>query len=263
MASEPTAEEIRQAVRQRYAAAAERARSARASCCSSQCSCGGPAPLYGAGELAGLPQAATQASLGCGNPLLLAALEPGQVVLDLGSGGGIDVLLAARVGPTGKVYGLDMTGEMLELARANARQAGVTNADFIQGQIEAIPLPDQAVDVVISNCVINLSTDKDAVLREAYRVLRPGGRFAVADVVVQGPPLSPSLRQNLALWSECVGGALTEDEYRAKLAAAGFTGVELVEAGAYNLEDYACCLPAELAGAKIVSALIKATRPAP
>jgi len=263
---QPTSDEIREAVRQRYAAEARRVQAGegRAACCSS------PGRIYDLSELENLPEAAAAASLGCGNPLLLAELKPGEVVLDLGSGGGIDVLLSARrVGPTGKAYGLDMTDEMLELARANARSAGATNVEFLKGQMEDIPLPDASVDVIISNCVINLSADKDRVLAEAYRVLRPGGRLAVADIVVQGGPLPEAVRQAMALWAECISGALSEDEYRAKLATAGFTGIDLQVLHEYTLEDVPpemrCCAPSGLElepGTRVVSAFVKAVKPA-
>jgi SAM-dependent methyltransferase len=227
---------IREAVRRRYAAAARQASEATAASC-----CGPAVPsccegaekgvisrdLYSGAEVEGIPEAAMLASLGCGNPTALAELGAGEVVLDLGSGGGIDVLLSAqRVGPRGKAYGIDMTDEMLELARRNQREAGIANAEFLKGTIEEVPLPDESVDVVISNCVINLSTDKDRVLREAYRVLRPGGRLAVSDMVFQGA-VPEAIRRDLEAWSGCVAGALHEDEYRAKLAAAGFTEIEL------------------------------------
>jgi SAM-dependent methyltransferase len=193
------------------------------------CGCGDPisSNLYDPGETDGLPAEAVAASLGCGNPTALLALEPGQTVLDLGSGGGIDVLLSARrVGPAGKVYGLDMTEDMLALARENQRKAGAGNVEFLEGTIEAIPLPDQSVDVIISNCVINLSIDKDAVFREAYRVLKPGGRFAVSDVVVRGE-VPPDVRRSMELWVGCIAGALEETDYAARLRAAGFTDVQL------------------------------------
>ena len=271
--------QIREVVREHYAEAARQVQQARrASCCSdvssSCCSDASSAEiakdLYDPATLREVPEAAAQASLGCGNPILLAELRPGEVVLDLGSGGGIDVLLSARrVGPEGKAYGLDMTDEMLQLARANARQAGVTNVEFLKGQIEAIPLPDQSVDVIISNCVINLSPDKDAVLTEAFRVLKPGGRFAVADIVVQGGTLSPSVRQLLALWAGCVAGALGEDEYRRKLAAAGFVDIGIEVLKRYSAADVpesaCCCAPPDLQldrGTSIVSAFIRATKPA-
>jgi SAM-dependent methyltransferase len=229
---------IREAVRRRYAAAARRIEEAgRASCCGpaesgpSCCDAGEKSvitsDIYTADEVGEVPEAAAQASLGCGNPTALAELKAGEVVLDLGSGGGIDVLLSARrVGPTGKAYGVDMTDEMLELARRNQREAGVENAEFLRGTIENVPLPDASVDVVISNCVINLSTDKDRVLAEAFRVLRPGGRFAVSDIVFRGR-VPEAVRRSIEAWSGCVAGALHEDEYRAKLAAAGFADAEV------------------------------------
>jgi SAM-dependent methyltransferase len=193
--------------------------------------------LYSDAETGELPPDAVAASLGCGNPTALLALEPGQTVLDLGSGGGIDVLLTARrVGATGKVYGLDMTDEMLALARENQRKAGATNVEFLKGAIEAIPLPANSVDVIISNCVINLSTDKDAVLREAFRVLKPGGRFAVSDVVVRGD-VPAEVRRSMELWVGCIAGALRDDEYTAKLQAAGFSNIEVEPWRVYKVED--------------------------
>ncbi len=227
--------------------------------------------LYGDDQKAGLPNEAVSASLGCGNPTALIELKPGQTVLDLGSGGGIDVLLSARrVGPTGKVYGLDMTDEMLALARANQQKAGVTNVEFLKGEIESIPLPDQSVDVVISNCVINLSTDKDRVLREAFRVLKPGGRFAVSDVVVRGP-VPDEIRRNVELWIGCVAGALQETDYRARLEAAGFSDVSVDPWRVYDVKDASQFLAdagidpatiAEQASGKFASAFVRATRPA-
>jgi SAM-dependent methyltransferase len=209
-------------------------------------------------------------SLGCGNPTALIDLQPGQTVLDLGSGGGIDVLLSAkRVGPTGKVYGLDMTDEMLALARENQRKAGASNVEFLKGTIEAIPLPDQSVDVIISNCVINLSEDKDAVLREAFRVLKPGGRFAVSDVVIRGEVPS-EIRRSMELWVGCVAGALTENDYASKLTAAGFESVELEPWRVYRVEDARAFLTqsgidvdriAPHVDGKIASAFIRARRP--
>src|SRR5262245_425726 len=193
--------------------------------------------LYDTGQTAGLPDEALLASLGCGNPTALAELHDGETVLDLGSGGGIDVLLSAkRVGPSGKAYGLDMTDEMLALARENQRKAGVNNVEFLKGEIEAIPLPDNSVDVIISNCVINLSADKDRVFAEAFRVLRPGGRFAVSDVVVRGE-VPPQIRRSVELWIGCVAGALEESEYRAKLGKAGFEAVDLEPTRIYRAED--------------------------
>jgi SAM-dependent methyltransferase len=226
-------DEIRANVRDRYAAAA---RTASGCCGPASCGCGDEetpasasfgAPLYDAGQIADLPAAAARASLGCGNPTILASLAPGQVVLDLGSGGGIDVLLSAkRVGPTGKAYGLDMTPEMIDLARRNIAEAGVTNAEILEGTLEAIPLPDQSVDVIISNCVINLSPDKGQALREAARVLRPGGRFAVSDVVLT-QPLPEQAQQVVELWAGCITGALTVDDYQRLLTDAGFVDVDV------------------------------------
>jgi arsenite methyltransferase len=230
--------DIRDAVRARYGAAALRVVGGGTSCCGS--GSGGrdviTADLYGP-ETADLPPEALAASLGCGNPTALAELRPGEVVLDLGSGGGIDVLLSARrVGPTGKAYGLDMTDEMLALARENQRRAGVTNVEFLKGEIEHVPLPDGAVDVIISNCVINLSADKDAVLAEAFRVLAPGGRLAVSDVVVRGD-VPAAIRRSMELWIGCVAGALEESDYRARLEATGFAEVDIEPTRVYRAED--------------------------
>jgi len=269
MSDETSANEIREAVRQRYAGAAREAQSQRRASCG--CDSGpniSEAQIYDISQLEDLPAGAVLASLGCGNPTLLAELKVGETVLDLGSGGGIDVLLSARrVGPTGKAYGLDMTDEMLELARSNAKQAGATNVEFLKGQIESIPLPDESVDVIISNCVINLSADKDAVLREAFRVLKPGGRLAVADIVVQGGPLPEPIQKMLALWAGCVAGALTEDDYRSKLALAGFTGIDLEVLKAYDTadvpEEVMCCVPEGLSlpeGTRVISAFVRATK---
>src|SRR5512140_1914442 len=245
--------DIKETVKARYADAARQVLSAKtASCCapapkSSCCSAADAVDpisvnLYTPGETAGIPEEAVLASLGCGNPTALAELRPGEVVLDLGSGGGIDVLLSARrVGPTGKAYGLDMTDEMLELARQNQRKAGVTNVEFLKGEIEHIPLPDNSVDVIISNCVINLSADKGQVLREAFRVLKPGGRFAVSDVVVRGE-IPDAVRRNMELWVGCVAGALEEMEYRDLLADAGFRRVEIEPTRIYRGEDAAAFL---------------------
>jgi len=230
-------------VRERYGEAARRAAAGgRASCgCGTSGGDCGPDPittdLYDAAETAFIPEGAVLASLGCGNPTALAQLHPGDVVLDLGSGGGIDVLLSARrVGPSGKVYGLDMTDDMLELARANQRKAGIDNVEFLKGEIEHIPLPDASVDVIISNCVINLSADKGRVLAEAFRVLRPGGRFAVSDVVVKGD-LPPEVRRSMELWVGCIAGALEEGEFRRLLVEQGFTGVDIEPTRVYRIED--------------------------
>jgi SAM-dependent methyltransferase len=234
--------DIQQAVREKYGAIAASVThtSTNTGCCGPvACGCGDPisSNLYSDAETSGLPADAVTASLGCGNPTALLALEPGQTVLDLGSGGGIDVLLSARrVGPTGKAYGLDMTDEMLNLARENQRKAGVTNVEFVKGEIEAIPLPENSVDVIISNCVINLSADKDRVLAEAFRVLKPGGRFAVSDVVVRGE-VPDVIRRSVELWIGCVAGALEEGEYRAKLGKAGFEAVDVEPTRIYRMED--------------------------
>jgi ubiquinone/menaquinone biosynthesis C-methylase UbiE len=239
-----TTDEIREAVRERYAAAARSVGTSSAGCCGgpaeTSCGCGTSAlsaeesevfgaELYSGEDREALPDAAKLASLGCGNPTAVAELREGETVLDLGSGGGIDVLLSARrVGPAGKAYGIDMTDEMLELARANQRDAGIENVEFLKGTIEDIPLPDATVDVIISNCVINLSGDKPDVLREAARVLRPGGRFAVTDVIAD-PDMDEHTRRDMAQWTGCIAGALTEDEFRTYLAAAGFEDAEIVE----------------------------------
>jgi arsenite methyltransferase len=234
--------DIHQAVREKYGAIATAVTNAWSNsgrCGPTACGCGDPitSNLYSDAETGGLPADAVTASLGCGNPTSLLTFEPGETVLDLGSGGGIDVLLSAkRVGPTGKVYGVDMTDEMLALARENQRKAGVTNVEFLKGTIEAIPLPNNSVDVIISNCVINLSNDKDAVLREAFRVLKPGGRFAVSDVVVRGD-VPADVRLSMELWVGCIAGALQETEYIAKLRAAGFTDVEVEPWRVYHVDD--------------------------
>jgi SAM-dependent methyltransferase len=231
-------EALKEAVKEKYGEAARQARSGRASCCGG--SGGGDvitSNLYADAETSGLPDEALNASLGCGNPTALADLNPGDIVLDLGSGGGIDVLLSARrVGPTGKAYGLDMTGEMLALARDNQRKTGVQNVEFLRGEIENIPLPDGSVDVIISNCVINLSSDKDRVLREAFRVLKPGGRFAVSDVVVRGP-VPAEIRRSVELWIGCVAGALEESAYREKLEHAGFVDIGVEPWRVYDVES--------------------------
>jgi len=233
--------EIKQVVKERYAQAAQRVTTG-SSCCgtaSAQAGCGDPitSNLYDASQAGQIPEQALLASLGCGNPTALAELKPGETVLDLGSGGGIDVLLSARrVGPAGKAYGLDMTDEMLALANENKRRAGLNNVEFLKGEIEHIPLPDNSVDVIISNCVINLSADKDRVLREAFRVLKPGGRFAVSDVVTRGEML-PEIRRSVLLWVGCIAGALEETDYRQKLAAAGFEQIEVEPTRIYRMED--------------------------
>lgn len=266
--------DIRQTVQEKYGAVAASVRKGEKSCCGpSSCGCNDPitSNLYSEGQVDGLPDEAVLASLGCGNPTALAQLNPGDVVLDLGSGGGIDVLLSAkRVGPAGKAYGLDMTDEMLALARENQQKAGATNVEFLKGTIEAIPLPDQSVDVVISNCVINLSTDKDAVLREAFRVLRPGGRLAVSDVVVRGE-VPDDVRRNMELWVGCIAGALEERDYAARLQRAGFTDVSVEPWRVYDIEDARGFLAnagvdvdARMATAAgtFASAFVRATKPA-
>jgi arsenite methyltransferase len=270
-----TTTDLKQAVRERYGKAAVQAKSAGgANCCGTGPSCCDPitSNLYHAEQAGQVPEAALQASLGCGNPTALAELKAGEVVLDLGSGGGIDVILSARrVGPTGKAYGLDMTDEMLALAEENRRKAGLANVEFLKGEIEAIPLPDSAVDVVISNCVINLSGDKDQVLREAFRVLKPGGRFAVSDVVVRGDDIPPEIRRSIELWVGCVAGALSEAEYRSKLARAGFVDISIEVTRVYSAEDARTFIQAagleveavaRAANGKFVSAFVRATKPA-
>ena len=270
-------ENLTETVRERYAEAARRVtRGEAASCCGTATSseaCCDPITSnhYGDADAAVLPDTALKASLGCGNPTALAQLNAGDTVLDLGSGGGIDVILSARrVGPTGKAYGLDMTDEMLALAQENKRKAGVTNVEFLKGQIEQVPLPGNTVDVIISNCVINLSGDKDRVLREAFRVLKPGGRFAVSDVVIRGE-VPEEVRRSMELWVGCVAGALTEDEYRAKLGAAGFADVELEWTRVYDVEDARAFLAesgldvdaiAPLVKGKVASAFVRARKPA-
>lgn len=232
---------IKDAVQTKYGAVAQRVISGEtSSCCGSTCGTNvDPITrnLYDTAQTNILPEDAVKASLGCGNPTALAQLNPGEIVLDLGSGGGIDVLLSARrVGPSGKAYGLDMTDEMLALARANQKKAGIENVEFLKGEIESVPLPDNSVDVIISNCVINLSANKDRVLQEAFRVLKPGGRFAVSDVVVRGE-VPEQVRQNMLLWVGCIAGALEEDEYRTKLSAAGFEKIEVEPTRIYQIED--------------------------
>lgn len=231
--------DIKKAVQEKYAEAASRAAAGGNCCCGGSPASADPitSNLYDAAQAGEIPKEALLASLGCGNPTALANLHPGEVVLDLGSGGGIDVLLSAkRVAPGGKAYGLDMTDEMLALANENKRKAGIDNAEFLKGEIEQIPLPDNSVDVVISNCVINLSADKARVLHEAFRVLKPGGRFAVSDVVTRGE-IPPQVRNNVLLWIGCVAGALEENEYRSKLESAGFEHVEIEPTRIYRIED--------------------------
>lgn len=240
-------QDLKTTVRDHYAQAARRVRSASGTSCCGPASCGCSSPdedpisrgLYDAAETRDLPADAVAASLGCGNPTALATLERGETVLDLGSGGGIDVLLSAkRVGPSGKAYGLDMTDEMLALARDNQRKAGVTNVEFLKGEIESIPLPDNSVDVIISNCVINLSGDKDRVLAEAFRVLKPGGRFAVSDIVRRAAARIPAeVQKNLELWAGCIAGALSDREYTDKLSRAGFTSVSVEPTRVYDADD--------------------------
>jgi arsenite methyltransferase len=231
---------VREVVKEKYGQAALRVKSGGSSCCGATASIGQCDPittnLYDATQAGEIPEEALLASFGCGNPTALAKLGPGEIVLDLGSGGGIDVLLSAkRVGPTGKAYGLDMTDEMLALANENKRKAGIANVEFLKGEIENIPLPDSSVDVIISNCVINLSGDKDRVLREAFRVLKPGGRFAVSDVVTRGEML-PEIRRSVLAWVGCIAGALEENDYRNKLAAAGFEQIEVEATRVYRAE---------------------------
>jgi arsenite methyltransferase len=233
--------DIKEVVKQKYGQAALRVQAGGSSCCGATAATGCADPitsnLYDASQAGQIPEEALLGSLGCGNPTALAQLKPGEIVLDLGSGGGIDVLLSARrVGHTGKAYGLDMTDEMLVLANENKRKAGVENVEFLKGEIEHIPLPANSVDVIISNCVINLSADKSRVLREAFRVLKPGGRLAVSDVVTRGEIL-PEIRQNVLLWVGCVAGALDENDYRGKLASAGFEQVDVEPTRIYRVED--------------------------
>jgi ubiquinone/menaquinone biosynthesis C-methylase UbiE len=268
---------IKEIVREKYGQAALRAESGGSSCCGAAPASGAACDpitsnLYDSTQKEQVPEKAIRASLGCGNPTALAKLNVGDVVLDLGSGGGIDVLLSARrVGLTGKAYGLDMTDEMLALANENKRKAGAENVEFLKGEIEHIPLPDNSVDVIISNCVINLSADKDAVLREAFRVLKPGGRFAVSDVVTRGE-ISPQIRQSMLLWVGCVAGALEESEYRDKLGAAGFERIEVEPTRIYRVEDAREFLSkkgldvdglAPQIDGKFLSAFVRASKPMP
>jgi SAM-dependent methyltransferase len=270
-------ENIKQIVQEKYGAAARRVVTGEGSaCCGSSpaSSIEGCDPitgnLYGEGETSAVPEAALRASLGCGNPTALARLQPGETVLDLGSGGGIDVLLSARrVGPQGKAYGLDMTDEMLALAEENKRKSGLTNVEFLKGEMENIPLPANAVDVIVSNCVINLSADKDRVLREAFRVLKPGGRLAVSDVVVRGE-VPAEIRRNMELWVGCVAGALSDEAYRQKLAAAGFEAIDIEPTRVYDVRDarqFLCsagldadAIAPQIEG-KFMSAFVRATKP--
>jgi arsenite methyltransferase len=264
-------ESIRETVRKEYAQAANRVANQGGACCGSAAPAGNPitSNLYGDGEKASLPAEALAASLGCGNPTALAELKPGETVLDLGSGGGIDVILSARrVGPAGKAYGLDMTDEMLALARDNQRKAGVQNVEFLKGEIEHIPLPDNSVDVIISNCVINLSGDKDRVLREAFRVLKPGGRFAISDIVVRGE-MPAEVRRSVELWVGCIAGALEESEYQSKLVAAGFEQIEVEPTRIYTAADAKGWFGdnksmeriVQMADGKFMSAFVRARKP--
>jgi len=270
--SEPN---IQEAVKQKYGEAARRASGGGTACCGGGAEVSGCDPitkdLYTDAEKGALPETAVAASLGCGNPTSLAKLQPGEIVLDLGSGGGIDVILSAkRVGPTGKAYGLDMTDEMLALARENQKKAGIENVEFLKGAIENVPLPENSVDVIISNCVINLSGDKDRVFAEAFRVLRPGGRFAVSDVVVRGP-IPADIGKSIELWAGCIAGALEENEYREKLARAGFQSIDVEPTRVYHVEEAREFLAAagldpeavssQLDG-KFISAFVRASKPA-
>jgi len=266
--------DIKEVVKEKYGEAARRVASGSGSSCCGASAQAGCDPitkdLYSNSQVSGIPETALKASLGCGNPTALAQLNPGETVLDLGSGGGIDVLLSARrVGPAGKAYGLDMTDDMLGLARENQRQAGVKNVEFLKGEMENIPLPDNSVDVIISNCVINLSADKDKVLQEAFRVLKPGGRFAVSDVVVRGE-VPAEIKRSVELWCGCVAGALQETEYRAKLSQAGFGSIEIEPTRVYNIEDARAFLSAggidvdavaPAVEGKFISAFVRATKP--
>ena len=270
--------EIKEIVKEKYGRAALRVTTGGSSCCGASANLDGcsvdpiTSSLYDANQTGQIPEEAVLASLGCGNPTALAKLNRGETVLDLGSGGGIDVLLSARrVGPTGKAYGLDMTDEMLALARENQRKAGIENVEFLKGEIEKIPLPDNSVDVIISNCVINLSANKDHVLREAFRVLKPGGRFAVSDVVTRGE-MHPEIRKSVLLWVGCVAGALEENEYRDKLARAGFEGIQVEPTRVYRVEDareFLTCQGidadaiAPQVDGKFMSAFIRAVKPQP
>ncbi len=265
---------VKEQVKQKYGSAARAVAESGSlkACCDPGLRCCDPITtnLYSASEQGLIPEKAVLASLGCGNPTALAQLKPGEIVLDLGSGGGLDVLLSAkRVGPAGKAYGLDMTDEMLALARENQRKAGVENVEFLKGEIESIPLPDNSVDVIISNCVINLSADKDRVLGEAFRVLKPGGRFAVSDVVVRGE-VPAEVRRNMELWVGCIAGALRDYDYVAKLARAGFDGIDIEPTRIYTIDDARQFLTGEgldadaiapLVEGKFMSAFVRAVKP--
>src|ERR1700734_2943645 len=267
--------DIKEVVKEKYGQAALRVTTGGSSCCgatpaSSNCCDPITSNLYDVSQIKQIPEEALLASLGCGNPTALAKLNPGEIVLDLGSGGGIDVLLSARrVGPTGKAYGLDMTDEMLALARENQRKAGIENVEFLKGEIESIPLPDNSMDVVISNCVINLSADKDRVLREAFRVLKPGGSFAVSDVVVRGE-VPELLRRSMEMWVGCIAGALQDQEYIGKLAKAGFEGIDIKPTRVYSIEDarqFLTCAGVDVEAMapqvqnKFMSAFVRAVKP--
>ncbi|MEP6537671.1 MAG: arsenite methyltransferase [Bryobacteraceae bacterium] len=269
-------ENIKEIVKEKYGQAALRVTSGGSSCCGADAACGTDVDpitsnLYEEKQKLGLPEEAVLASLGCGNPTALAELKAGETVLDLGSGGGIDVLLSAkRVGATGKAYGLDMTDEMLSLARENQKRSGIENVEFLKGEIENIPLPDNSVDVIISNCVINLSADKDKVLKEAFRVLKPGGRFAVSDVVTKGEML-PEIREQVLLWVGCIAGALEDTDYTAKLKRAGFQSIDIEPTRVYNIEDARTFLSgqgldvdalAPQVDGKFFSAFVRAQKPA-
>jgi arsenite methyltransferase len=269
-----TIDDVKNVVKEKYGQAAAQAKSGGRSCCGPKNSCCSVDPitkdLYSSEEMASLPEAARLASLGCGNPTALAELKPGETVLDLGSGGGIDVLLSAkRVGPNGKAYGLDMTDEMLSLARENQKKAGLENVEFLQGEIEKIPLPDNSVDVIISNCVINLSGDKDRVLCEGFRVLKPGGRFAISDIVLLAD-VPPEVQRSVELWTGCVAGALHQDEYRTKLVNAGFQEISIEPTRIYRGQDMRDFLAGthieaesliNLVDGKFASAFIRARKP--
>lgn len=267
--------DIKETVREKYGEAARRVVAGAGNSCCGASPCGTDVDpitrdLYGKAETSILPEQAVKASLGCGNPTALAELKPGETVLDLGSGGGIDVLLSARrVGPAGKAYGLDMTDDMLALARENQKKAGLENVEFLRGEIEHIPLPDKSVDVIISNCVINLSADKDRVLQEAFRVLKPGGRFAVSDVVVRGD-VPDDIRKSVLLWVGCIAGALSDQEYTAKLANAGFQSIEIEPTRVYKIEDARAMLNSQgidvdaiapQVEGKFISAFVRARKP--